>query len=114
MQLDLNSKALISWSAVLAACGILIFATAACFVVLLLHHLSLIDDYGSPYVVVKPAPIALSVVGSAGVLIAALFVRHIAGRRLAFAAKRLSHIAIFGTGAAWLTIGAALFWLWAR
>jgi hypothetical protein len=114
MQSDRSSKTLIRWSALLAGCGILIFVTAAGLVALLLRHLSLSGDYGSTFVVVHPAPLALSIVGSAVVLIAALFVRHIATHRLAFAVKRLSHIAIFGTAAGWLTIGAALFWLRAR
>ena len=114
MQSDRSSKALIRWAALLAACGALIFATTASFVALLLWHRSLIGDNGSTFVLVKPEPFAFFVVGSAVVLIAALFIRHIATHRLSLAAKRLSHIAIFGTTVGWLTVGAALFWLGAR
>ena len=114
MQSDRHSKTLIRWAALLAAGGILIFAAAACFVALLLWHLSLAGSHGSTFLLVQPAPLALSVVGSTVVLVAAFFVHHIATHRLAFAAKRLSHIAILGSAVGWLIVGTALFWLRAR
>ena len=114
MEASRNSRTLIGWSGVLAACGVLIFGAAVCFLATALWHDSLISGYGPTYIAVRPALTACFVVASIIVLVASTFVQHIASHRLVALAKRRSLMAIISTLAGWLTIGAAVLLLAGR
>ena len=105
MEAGRNSGTLIRWSGVLATCGAFIFATAAYFLATALWHYSLVSGYGPTYIFVSPALTACFMVASIVVLVASIFVRHIANHRLVALAKRRSLMAIIGTVAGWLTVG---------
>lgn len=106
MKTNRSSRTLIRWSGVLATFGVLIFVAAVCFLATALWHYSLIRGYVPASV--PPALIACFVIGSAVVLIASTFVRHIANQRLVALAKGRSLLAIIGAVAGWLTVGVAV------
>ena len=108
MEASRSSRALVRWSGVLAACGALIFAAGVCFLAAALRHYWLISGYGPTYIFVPPALTACFVAASVVVLVASAFVRRIASHRLVALAKRRSLMAIIGTVAGWIAVGAAI------
>lgn len=103
-----NSRALIRWSGVLAAGGVLILGAALCLLAMTLWHAPPVGGRGRTSELVPPALIACFVVASIVVAVASAFARHIANHRLVSRAKRLSLIAMIGTAAGWLAVGVAV------
>ena len=108
MKHDRSPSALLRSATVLATCGALILVVALCFLAVALWHRSLLSGYGPTYVVVQPASTACFVVGSAIVLVASAFVRHMAKHRSMELAKRRALLGLIGTLAGWIAVGAAL------
>ena len=98
MDTERTPPALIHWSTVLAAGGVLVFG-------------ALTHGGGPTYVVISPALAACFIVGSIVVLVASAFVLHMAGHRRIAAARLRALAGIIGTIAGWLAVGIVLLFI---
>ena len=111
MDTERTPPALIHWSTVLAAGGVLVFGVAAFFLAVALWHRALTHGGGPTYVVISPALAACFIVGSIVVLVASAFVLHMAGHRRIAAARLRALAGIIGTIAGWLAVGIVLLFI---